>query len=53
LNARVTLHEFVILSSTGDSFHGTFTIDVFDPATGTTLLQSVKGFIKATRITAD
>jgi hypothetical protein len=53
LNGRVTLHEFVILSSAGDSFHGTFTIDVFDPATGTTLLQSVKGFIKATRITAD
>ena len=53
LNARLTLREFIKLDASGNSFKGTFTVDVFDPATGTTLLQSVKGFITATRVTAD
>ena len=53
LNARVTIHETVKLATDGNSFAGTFEIDVYDPVKGTTLLQKVDGTIKATRVTVD
>jgi hypothetical protein len=53
LNARVTLHETVTLAAGGNSFHGTFTIDVYDPTAGTKLLQQVTGTITASRVTVD
>jgi len=53
LNARVVIHETVTVAAGGNSFKGPFEIDIYDPAKGTTLLQSVKGTVTATRVTVD
>jgi hypothetical protein len=53
LNGRVTIHESVTLAANGNSFKGPFEIDIYDPTNGTTLLQSVKGTVTASRITVN
>jgi hypothetical protein len=52
LNGLVHLREQVTLSPSGDSYAGTFTIDVYDPNTDK-LLQHVAGNVTATRVTVD
>jgi hypothetical protein len=52
LNGRAQIRENVRLASDGLSFSGPFTIDVFDPKTGTTRLQHVAGTITGKRVTA-
>jgi len=52
LNGLVHLREQVTLSPSGDSYAGTFTLDVFDPNTDK-LLQHVAGNVTATRVTVD
>jgi hypothetical protein len=46
------IRETIKLSSAGDTFEGTFTIDQY-AADGTTLLQHVGGTVTATRFTVD
>jgi hypothetical protein len=53
LNARVNIREDITLAHNGKSFSGTFTIDVYDPNTGTTLYQHVEGDITGTRVTVN
>jgi hypothetical protein len=52
LDAHVILHETVVVSRTGTSYSGPFTIDVY-ALDGTTLLQHVAGEVTGTRITVD
>jgi hypothetical protein len=40
LNAHVNIREVVTLAQDGNTFSGTFTIDVYDPNTGTTLFNT-------------
>ncbi len=51
LNARVQIKEDITLANDGMTFAGKFTIDVYDPAKGTTLLQHVAGTITGKRVT--
>ncbi|HEY2178323.1 MAG TPA: hypothetical protein VGH15_07050 [Caulobacteraceae bacterium] len=50
LNAKVNIRQTVAVDSTGNSFTGPFTVDVYDP-TGTTKLQHIGGRINGTRVT--
>lgn len=51
-NASVTIRELITLDHGGNSFAGTFTIDVYLPG-GTVAVQHVAGEITGTRLTAD
>ena len=53
LNAHVNIRENITLGHDGNTFSGTFTIDVYDPNTGTTLLQHVAGDITGSRVTVN
>jgi len=52
MDAMVNIREFVTLDQSGDSYTGTFTIDVYPPG-GTVAVDHVAGTITGTRITAD
>jgi len=52
MNAMVNIREYVTLDQSGDSYTGTFTIDVYPPG-GTVAVDHVAGTITGTRITAD
>jgi hypothetical protein len=52
LNARVTIKEDVILDPTGNSYTGSFTLDVYDPS-GTTQVAHQQGQVSAQRIRAN
>jgi hypothetical protein len=49
LNARVTIKEDVLLDPTGNSFTGSFTLDVYDPS-GTTQVAHQQGQVSAQRV---
>jgi hypothetical protein len=50
LNGKVQIQESVTLSADGNSYAGTFTIDVYDP-TGTTKVDHLQGTVSAQRVT--
>jgi hypothetical protein len=52
INARVIIKEDVTLSPTGNSYSGSFTLDVYDPS-GTTAVAHQNGQVTAQRITAN
>lgn len=52
LNARVIIKEDVSLSSSGTSYSGPFTLDVYDPKSNA-LLQHVAGQVTAQRVPAN
>jgi hypothetical protein len=52
LNGKVIVQEQVTVSPAGTKYTGTFTIDVYDPKTGTKV-DHVVGDITATRLTVD
>ena len=52
LNGKVIMQQQVTLSAGGTKYTGTFTIDVYDPKTGTKV-DHVAGDIAATRLTID
>jgi hypothetical protein len=52
LNGKVIIQQQVALSAGGTKYSGTFTIDVYDPKTGTKV-DHVAGDIAATRLTVD
>lgn len=49
LNGKVQIRETATLSADGDSYTGTFTIDVFDP-TGKVQIDHVQGTLTAKRV---
>lgn len=52
LNARVNIKEDVMLDPSGNSYSGTFTLDVYDP-TGTTQVAHQQGQVTAQRVRAN
>ena len=50
LNGKVNIREEVTVNAEENRYHGTFTIDIYDP-TGTTVVAHVQGKITATRVT--
>ncbi|MEQ7874696.1 hypothetical protein ABDK56_11905 [Sphingomonas sp. ASV193] len=52
LNARVNIKEDVSVDATGNSYSGSFTLDVYDP-TGKTKVASQQGQVTAQRIHAN
>ena len=52
LNAKVNIKEDVTINANGTSYSGPFSLDVYDPNSGT-LLQHVAGQVTAHRITAN
>jgi len=52
INARVIIKEDVTLNSTGNSYSGSFTLDVYDP-TGTTAVAHQNGQVTAQRVSAN
>ena len=52
MNAMVNIREYVTLDRDGDSYVGTFTVDVYPPG-GSVPVDHVAGTITGTRITAD
>ena len=52
LNARVNIKEDVVLDPSGNSYSGSFSIDVYDP-TGTTAVAHQNGQVTAQRIRAN
>ena len=53
MNAMVNIHEYVTLDHSGDSFSGTFTVDVFTPQGVLIPPAHVEGTVTGERITAD
>lgn len=52
LNGKIVLREEITLDADGDSYHGTFVYDVFDPVTDV-LTSETTGVVQATRILVD
>jgi hypothetical protein len=52
LNGKVNIRENVTLDRGGNTYAGTFTIDVYDP-TGTTHLDHIGGRVTGTRVTVN
>lgn len=53
MNAMVNIHEYVTLNRDGDSFSGTFTVDVYTPQGVVIPPAHVEGTITGGRVTAD